>query len=159
MMRYIFLLLLLTFPAHAEIYSWVDDNGKKHFGDRVPEKYKDQADNVELKMYQPTEQDIEETKRRTDELIQNRKLMESTHRSVSSSRNTSKKNKKQYGSTYDKQMAEYQSAKACFAACQTKVPSAPYLKQGPGGSYASPGRMVINNDACGHCKNVKKPQR
>ena len=46
-MKFLFLLLLLSVPAQAEIYTWVDENGKKHFGDRVPEKYKTQADNVE----------------------------------------------------------------------------------------------------------------
>jgi hypothetical protein len=33
-------LLLLSFSAHAEVYKWVDSNGKTHFGDKVPESAK-----------------------------------------------------------------------------------------------------------------------
>jgi len=30
-------LLLLSFSAHAEVYKWVDADGKTHFGDTIPE--------------------------------------------------------------------------------------------------------------------------
>ena len=37
------LLLLLALPAHAEIYKWVDDRGRTHFGEAPPEKYRKSA--------------------------------------------------------------------------------------------------------------------
>lgn len=33
------LLLLFTGTLHAQIYRWVDDEGKVHYGDRIPPKY------------------------------------------------------------------------------------------------------------------------
>lgn len=37
------LLLLATLPAQAEIYKWVDEKGRTHFGEVVPDKYKKSA--------------------------------------------------------------------------------------------------------------------
>lgn len=34
------LLLLLALPAQAEIYKWVDEKGRTHFGEVLPEKYR-----------------------------------------------------------------------------------------------------------------------
>ena len=31
---------------HAEMYQWVDENGKRHFGDKVPEQYQEGASDV-----------------------------------------------------------------------------------------------------------------
>lgn len=38
--------LLLTFPANAEIYRWVDENGRTHFSDRAPEQRTQQVSTV-----------------------------------------------------------------------------------------------------------------
>lgn len=37
------LLLLAVLPAQAEIYKWVDENGRTHFGEVVPDKYRKAA--------------------------------------------------------------------------------------------------------------------
>ncbi len=42
------LLLLLCLPAQAEVYKWVDDNGKVHFGDRAPAEKKAEAIDSQL---------------------------------------------------------------------------------------------------------------
>lgn len=42
-----FFLLILCLPAYAEIYQWIDENGKRHFSDRKPEK------NYQLKTLKP----------------------------------------------------------------------------------------------------------
>lgn len=34
------LCLLLVLPAQAEIYKWVDEKGRTHFGETLPEKYR-----------------------------------------------------------------------------------------------------------------------
>ena len=46
---------LLATPAMAEMYKWVDENGKTHFGDSVPLKYQQQADKLN-KAVAPTDQ-------------------------------------------------------------------------------------------------------
>jgi hypothetical protein len=147
-MKFLFLLMVLAFPVQAEIYKWVDENGKTHFGDRVPEKYQQKAGNVEVKIHQPTEEDIAEAEDRNSELINSRMLMESSNRSTSTSRSAPRKKTRQYASDYDRQMAEYRESKSCYAACQVRTPKSPRV----GGTY-------LDNSACGHCKNVTKPQR
>lgn len=50
-MKFIFLtisLLLFTNTANCEIYKWVDENGKTHFGDKKPSKLK--AERIRLKI-------------------------------------------------------------------------------------------------------------
>lgn len=50
-------LLALVFAAPAtatEIYRWVDEQGKTHFSDIVPEKYKDRAKPVQAKTNEPS---------------------------------------------------------------------------------------------------------
>jgi hypothetical protein len=37
------ILLFVSPPTWSEIYTWVDENGKKHFGDKIPSQYQDQA--------------------------------------------------------------------------------------------------------------------
>lgn len=37
------LLLLAVLPAQAEIFKWVDENGRTHFGEVVPDKYRKAA--------------------------------------------------------------------------------------------------------------------
>ncbi len=152
-MKFLFLLLLLSVPAQAEIYTWVDENGKKHFGDRVPEKYKTQADNVELNMYQPTAEEIAETQRRNQEMERTRRRMESSRRASSSSSRggyvtTASTSKSRSSNSCADQKARYEEAKRCFAGCQTRVAAPPW--QGRRGT-------VLNNDNCGHCTNVSKP--
>ena len=36
-------------PLGAEMYQWVDENGKRHFGDRVPEQYQEGASDISVK--------------------------------------------------------------------------------------------------------------
>ncbi len=40
--------LLLCVPVRAEVYRWVDDNGKVHFGDRAPAEKKAEAIDSQL---------------------------------------------------------------------------------------------------------------
>lgn len=43
-------LLLAAVTAEAQVYKWVDENGKVHFGDQPPRKKPDAAEKVELKV-------------------------------------------------------------------------------------------------------------
>jgi hypothetical protein len=158
-MKLFFLLIVLACPAQAEIFKWVDENGKTHFGDRVPEKYQQKAANVELKIHQPTEADIAEAEKRNSEFISSRKSMESTQKSLRTARSTSRKKSGQSASGQGGKMAEYQQSKACFAACQVRRPKAPVTRRGQGYSYTVPGGSYLDSSACGHCKNVTKPRK
>jgi uncharacterized protein DUF4124 len=40
-------LLVVCLAARAEVFRWVDENGKTHYGDVVPEKYKQKAKRVD----------------------------------------------------------------------------------------------------------------
>jgi hypothetical protein len=42
------ILLLVCSPTWGEIYTWVDENGKKHFGDKIPREYEDKATQYEI---------------------------------------------------------------------------------------------------------------
>lgn len=39
---------LLTGPARADIYKWVDEHGTNHYGEAVPERYQAQQKRLEL---------------------------------------------------------------------------------------------------------------
>jgi hypothetical protein len=45
-------LVMLIFQAPlsvAEIYSWVDEKGKTHYGDKIPQQYRDSSQEVDVK--------------------------------------------------------------------------------------------------------------
>ena len=42
------LLLIFCCSLQAEIYQWVDESGKRHFGDKVPERYLEHSEALEL---------------------------------------------------------------------------------------------------------------
>ncbi len=51
-MRYLLLILLLVvLPGSAEIYRWVDERGKVHFGDRAPEDKSAERVQLEINSY------------------------------------------------------------------------------------------------------------
>ena len=53
-MKSIFLtisLLLFTSAAYCEIYKWVDENGKTHFGDKKPNKLKAKKIKLRINTY------------------------------------------------------------------------------------------------------------
>jgi len=50
MIKILILFLLFCYThAHAEIYKWVDANGKTHFGDKKPDSIK--VENIKIKTY------------------------------------------------------------------------------------------------------------
>jgi len=56
-----FLSLSVSFSAHAtDIYRWVDDKGKVHFSDSVPEKYKRSATQTDSRRYELNEAQLRE---------------------------------------------------------------------------------------------------
>jgi hypothetical protein len=56
MSRFLAVLFCAYSLAHAnEIYRWVDENGRTHFGDSVPGKYKKSATRVHARQLEPTD--------------------------------------------------------------------------------------------------------
>jgi hypothetical protein len=56
MSRFLAVLLCAYSLAHAnEIYRWVDENGRTHFGDSVPAKYKKSATRVNARQLEPSD--------------------------------------------------------------------------------------------------------
>lgn len=45
----IFMLLLAPLANASEIYKWIDENGKAHFGDVIPERYKKSSSRIDAK--------------------------------------------------------------------------------------------------------------
>ena len=43
-------LLLFSPLSLAEVYSWIDENGKTNYGDHIPEQYQEQAATVEIEV-------------------------------------------------------------------------------------------------------------
>ena len=59
--------LLAISSAHAaEIYRWVDENGRTHVSDVVPEKYRKSAKKIESRAYEPSAKDQKEAQERAE---------------------------------------------------------------------------------------------
>ncbi len=66
------ILFLFSFNIQAEIYTWADEEGKKHFGDKIPLEYQERVEVLEVKVHKPTDEEIneiKETNRRINELL------------------------------------------------------------------------------------------
>jgi len=56
--------LLVSPPYAADVYRWVDENGKVHFSDVVPEKYRKSARKMASPQQAPTEEQRKEAEAR-----------------------------------------------------------------------------------------------
>lgn len=59
----------LSNHVQAEIYTWVDEKGNKHFGDKIPLKYKGQFEKINIEYRQPSVMEINKAKERKDKVI------------------------------------------------------------------------------------------
>ena len=55
--------LFLSFVAHAEIHTWVDENGKKHFSDKLPDHMRHKAKTLDYSSTSPTTAERDEALR------------------------------------------------------------------------------------------------
>ena len=44
------ILLLASISFSDEVYKWVDENGKVHYGDKIPEAYKQQTEQLDVEI-------------------------------------------------------------------------------------------------------------
>lgn len=122
-------LAMCTTLAQAELYTWVDKQGKKHYGDKIPPEYAKQASAVEQKkinsmpappsvnFYQPP-----------------------PARNQVSDQSTGNNNNQ--GNSCEQQKRAFEESQACFNDCRV---------------HRDRAHNVNNVSACGHCTDVKKP--
>jgi hypothetical protein len=129
-----FLLIVGLATAHAEIYSWVDKDGKKHFGEQVPKEYLNKSTEITVKPVNAMEaakasSNSNETKQATEE----------QKKPSSPTEDTPTENL----SSCEQQKRAYEQSVQCYSRCRNR----------DGGEE----NRVNNISACGTCVDVKKP--
>lgn len=143
------LLTILALSVHAQVYTWVDENGVKHYGDRIPEKFRQSANQVDANWHEPSADELAEARTRVNATKPNRRRANNQVR-YSASPATTNGAQKNYSNDYERKVAEYEESRACFKKCQVRIPGGwnPRTGSFPGG---------FDNSACGHCTSVPKP--
>jgi hypothetical protein len=124
-------LLLSTSFVYAEIYSWVDKDGKKHFGQEVPKEYAKKSTVIDVKSVNV----MDETKVSPPPRTTNKTTYQQTH--------TGQDDSYENLSSCEQKKRAYEESVACYADC--RLP-----KEESGG-------RVNNVSACRHCVDAKKP--
>lgn len=121
-------LATLTTLAQAELYTWVDKNGKKHYGDKVPPEYAKQATTVEQKKpnTMPAPPSVE--------FYQPPPARNQVNDQPASTGNQD--------NSCEQQKRAYEESLACYNDCRL---------------HRIRTHNVNNVSACGHCTDVKKP--
>lgn len=127
------ILLLLSPLTSSQIYSWVDENGKQHFGDQIPPQYQDQAQEYDVPETNSSEAVEVDTSRPTG----TSRPRSAAGDGASDSAQPSLRSSKPAGNSCADLKAAYAESQRCFTAC----------------------RMRGNNNIanCGHCTQMKKP--
>lgn len=142
--------LLVGLPlsvVSAEIYKWVDDAGVVHFGDRVPDKYQQTVESLDISVRQPSEADrqqaeaVAESIRQASEIARKRRLEENEPLKASPeqfgqvpAQNTAtsksppnqlkpgqaRLTREQRMENYEAEMKRYKESQRCFAAYQMR---------------------------------------
>ena len=134
--RYLALtLLFFSSLALGQVYSWVDENGKKHFGDKIPPQYQNQASEYDLKETNTSQATEVQKKSRVQQVDSNTSWY--TDRDNRNSYNTSTRStSSSSSSSCEAQKRAYEESKWCFESCR---------------------RQRGNVGNCGHCKQMKNP--
>jgi hypothetical protein len=136
--RSLAMVLLFASPlAWSQVYSWVDENGRKHFGDRIPQKYQDQA--AEVEMGETNSSQAVVSRPRSSSQSGNRSRSTSGSGSPSPSEVDSSSGSADLDSC-EAQQAAYSRAQSCWAQCRKG------------------GKINAARSACRSCENIKKPR-
>lgn len=129
--KFLILCFLFAFAsAHSEIYSWVDKDGKKHFGEEVPKEYQKQSKTIDVKPVNS---------------MQATEITEAPPQPIKQSRpaySSPEDNTPQNTNSCEQQKQAYENSVLCYTRCKNN---------GDGTGY------VNNVAACGHCQDLKKP--
>lgn len=122
--------LFATANAHSEVYSWVDKDGKKHFGEAVPKEYQKQSKAIDVKPVNSMQAtDITNAPQQPNK--------QSTPVFVSPQNDNS-----QNTNSCEQRKRAYENSVMCFARCRNN---------GEGGT------RVNNVSGCSKCQDLKKP--
>ena len=127
------ILILICSPAMSEIYTWVDNNGKKHFGDSIPKKYQDQGSEYEVSKTNSSQAV------KTEKITVYRPSADVYSRDTKSDKNLEDYLPKPKEKSCKELKDEHLMNKSCFAACRS----------GNNGNVGG---------ACSHCTNTRKPK-
>lgn len=131
------MLLIFTFTCtHAEVYSWVDKEGKKHFGEKVPKEYANQS--TELKVKSVNTMDAAKVTSQPD----NNNVQRQQPRRFTPPANQDSDDSTLSGC--EQQKLAYQKSVQCYSRCQ-------------GNNNDRYSNHVNNVAACSNCVDVKKP--
>lgn len=130
----VFSVCMFTQLAHAQIFSWVDEQGVKNFGDKVPEKYKKDESEVSLNKLN-TAQSVDTAK--LNELSENIKAS-NDKREESKPKLEEVATEQAKPQTCEEQIEEYERSYACFDKCRNANGS-------------------INRAKCPDCVSVTRP--
>lgn len=128
-----FLLIMGSNLAHSDVYTWVDKDGKKHFGQEVPKEYAKKSTVIEVK----TVNSMDETKTRPSYQSTN------TPSYQQSQLPATQDNYSGNLSSCEQQKRAYEDSVACYARC--RLPKDDF------------GKRVNNVSGCTNCVDVKKP--
>jgi len=174
-LRRIFLLLMLCAvagtAAAADVYRWVDEKGKVHYGDTVPDKYKKVAKLVAAQDV-PSADDQRAAQQRANQDKGRLQQLRSAREAAALSQPVSGAEDPNKKLSCADQWARYNDSSACFESYRVggdrtvgaAPPSDPNVPQPPliDGKPAPPGSVVrrarpISPDAADNCKAYPKP--
>jgi len=112
-----FLLFALLNNTQAEIHTWVDDNGKKHFSDKLPDHLKHKTKTVDYSSSIPTAAQREEANRIYNQSKKHaNNIVSPSHNNNSEKKIESKTEEKKHLTRNDKiKLRQQEEAKACSA--------------------------------------------
>lgn len=126
-------LACLSVLAQAELYTWVDKNGKKHYGDTVPPEHTNKAQTVEAKkintMPAPPSVNYYETPQHSDA---NAPSDAQENPAVDAEANSC-----------EAQQQAYENSVACYNECRKHT--------------KTHGKKINNISDCGECADAPKP--
>lgn len=127
------LLLAIAFNfAYAEVYSWVDKEGKKHFGQEVPKEYANQSKVLEVK-----EVNAMDATKVSPTTPQRKTYTQQPARPLPTQQQDLNQNLNQC----EQQKLAYENSVKCYARCRNSDARA----------------AGVNNVAACHCVDAKKP--
>jgi hypothetical protein len=118
--------------ASAAVYSWVDEHGKQHFGDKVPEQYQEISKEVDTSNTNSVPLgEINQANRTTSGQIESKSNTSKIQSPKAQTSGTSTERSCQ------QKQAAYNESRSCYSSCRN---------------------VATNNvSKCGHCQNLKNP--
>jgi hypothetical protein len=152
-MRLLFLLVFLSTHVVAEVVSWVDNKGRTHYGDRVPDEYRSKSEKVKVQSL--NSMPLTETNKRLIKVYGPIRSAPKKNRKKSKIQTASSKPYQQM--TCSQKKAAYNKAKACYSICRVSPTRAktgsPYVL----GEILGKGGMDGGCVARQGCQNLPPP--